>query len=33
MNAIVNSVNANNIRLYVDDRGVFMHNNIYILIK
>ena len=26
MNNIVNSVNANNIRLYADDTGVFMHN-------
>ena len=34
MNDIVNSVNANNIRLYADDTGVFMHNkNIHNLIK
>ena len=34
MNDIVNSVNANNIRLYADDTGVFMHNkNIHHLIK
>ena len=30
----VNSLNANDIRLYVDDTGVFMHNkNIHNLIK
>ena len=34
MNDIVNSVNANNIRLYADDTCVFMHNkNIHNLIK
>ena len=34
MNYIVKSVNANNIRLYADDAGVFMHNkNIHNLIK
>ena len=26
MNDIVKSVNANNIRLYADDTGIFMHN-------
>ena len=34
MNDIVKSVNANKIRLYADDTGVFMHNkNIHNLIK
>ena len=34
MNDIVKSVNANNIRLYADDTGVFMHNkDIHNLIK
>ena len=34
MNDIVKSVNANNIRLYADDTGIFMHNkNIHNLIK
>ena len=29
MNDTTNSVNANNIRLYADDTGVFMHDKIY----
>ena len=34
MNYIVKSVNANNIRLYTDDTGIFMHNkNKHNLIK